>query len=254
MTWQMLCPQAKDVPRFSCYTSLVEHWLMKRSSMKYLLLGSLQATTVEVDWSPQTFNVFFPAWERKANMHMSTDHLHNQLFVSPVCRFSDTHFFFWHVYVCIRFDILPHSVSSTTAAAHVCCIQHSDRFKQTSGDNSAVIFSNTLFICNSTFFFLVTIYNIQVSAANSQKHLCDLAGWSGCLIAVCLPACVNTHQSLLSKTSDGVGTVTYFRAIISHNMTEKLPPSLKSNQSAPAPISSSDADTNRQVEKAPTRL
>lgn len=53
-------------------------------------------------------------------------------------------------------------------------------------------------------------------------------------------------KSLLSETSDGVGTVTYFRAIISHGVTEKLPPSLKSNQSAPTPISSLEADTNRQ--------
>lgn len=69
-------------------------------------------------------------------------------------------------------------------------------------------------------------------------------------LSVCLRVCVNARQSCLSKTSDGVGTLTYFRAIISHNVTEKLPPSLKSNQSVPASISPSEADTSRQ-DKSP---
>lgn len=125
-----------------------------------------------------------------------------------------------------------------------CCM----RFKQASCDNggSSVVFKNH-FIRRAFARYVVTIHNTQVSA-RSQKQLCYFL-WSGFLIAVCLAVCVNTHQSLLSKTSDGVGTVTYFRAIISHNMTEKLPPSLKSNQSVPVPISSSDAHTNRHVKK-----
>lgn len=61
-----------------------------------------------------------------------------------------------------------------------------------------------------------------------------------------LRARVKARQSLLSETSDGAGTGTYFRAIISHDVTEKLPPSLESNQSVPASISPSEADTSRQ--------
>lgn len=71
-----------------------------------------------------------------------------------------------------------------------------------------------------------------------------------------LPGCVNAPQKppvmkkkTTKKKSHGVETATYFRAVISHNMTEKLPPSLESNQSVPASISSSDTDTNRQVIK-----
>lgn len=152
----------------------------------------------------------------------------------------------YFIFCCFRRDVLQkHSVRTSITTATRAVSNAPDSFGQT----SPVIFLAT--------FFCVVFFPTICTTNRSRALVCCFprSGLPGRLVLSARPAsprAKHTSKLPVKKTSDGVGTVTYFRAIISHNMTEKLPPSLKSNQSAPAPISSSDAHTNRQVERKNT--